>query len=429
MIVKRLILVSVALLCILAFLLSRQTTPPVAVPVIDTTGLHALVVTAIEKGIFEVHAHPDVAESWGQLGMILLAHDYAPEARECLRSAAELAPADFRWPYFSGYSFEGTSYEQALAHYQAALKLLPAYVPVRLRTATILLRLGRVEECDQLLSVGQQLTPNDPFLTLTFGRLRLMQNDFANAQEFFEAASKMPNWMPQQAFMELAKLAMRTGNYEQALEYQRKLQAFPELARLEFDDPVLQGIRQYEGLSKSLAETADLALARGDVSSAILAYESFVKKRTDLPNAFTNLAQAYAMGGRNADAIEVYQHVLDQFGPSIRAHIGLAGISAAQGNLEQAIVQYRAALDIKPDHKHVWLYLGSLYEQLANEAEALRCYRQSAAIDPSFPQAQLAIGIVLLKQGPPESARPYFQRAAQLAPGEELPQAYLRMTQ
>src|SRR5712692_4452812 len=49
-----------------------------------------------------VELEPQSAAAWGQYGIILRAYRQHPEADRCFQVAAELDPADGRWPYLIG---------------------------------------------------------------------------------------------------------------------------------------------------------------------------------------------------------------------------------------------------------------------------------------------------------------------------------------
>lgn len=409
------------------FVRSRfESRPTPDVPEIPVDHLHPLVADAVREARGRVESEPQSAEAWGELGMLLLAHDLRSEARTCLTQAAELEPRDFRWPYFLGYSLEGRDFGGALAHYERALQLRFEYVPLRLRMAQILMRLGKLDRCRSILDESRQAEPDNPHVLVLRGRLAVLQNDDRLAEELLTKAATLPKWPAQSAYLELVKLAGRRGNYTRAYEIQRTLASLPAVAKAEVPDPVMEGIRRYEALSKNLAEQADFALARGNLPAAIAGYKSFLEKRKDLPTAYTNLAQAYALSGRYPEAIATYQDVLKRFGDDIAAHLGLAGTYERARQPELAIKHYRAVLRVKPNHQRAWFLLGMLFESRGAHDEAIRCYERSASADPSFAQAHLAWGVALLNQHRDKQARPHIARAVELAPGDPVPQGYLR---
>lgn len=401
----------------------------VSLPEIRVEGLHPLVKTTIEKAVERVNEQPGFAQAWGELGMVLVAHDFPEAARTCLNEAAKLDPQEFRWSYYAGYSQVAFDFETALEHFDQALKLNPDYIPLRLRIAQILMQLGEIDRCAELLEAGRKRDPDNPYILVTQGRLALLQNQTEFAQDLFERAARLEGWMPRSAYQELVKLSNRKGDVERTLEYQRMLDKLPQVARLEFPDPILEQIRKLEGLSKSEAERADLALASGDFVTAISIYESLIRRRADLPTAHVNLAQAYAMSGRFQDAIAAYQQVLDKFGKNLPARMGLAASYERSGNFPAAIDQYRQVIEEKPDHKQAWFFLGMIHERQGRSDEAIRCYRESTKIDPSYPQAQLALGVALMQQKRFEEARTHIQRAVDLVPGDPTPAGFLEQVE
>jgi tetratricopeptide (TPR) repeat protein len=408
---------------------SRESTTSASIPQVRVEELHPLVREAIENASDAIEQQPDSAEAWGNLGMVLVAHDFPESALTCLAEAARLDPAEFRWPYYAGYSQAAFDYETALEQFDRALELRSDYSPLRLRMVQILIQLGEFERCEQILKIGRLREPKNPYLLVTEGRLALLQNQIERAQSLFENAANLPGWMPRSAYQELTILAKRRGDIDRTLEYQKMLDQLPQIGRLEFPDPILERIRELEGLSKSQAERADLALASGDFATAIRLYELLTQRRSDLPTAHVNLAQAYAMSGRVQEAIVAYQQVLDKFGMNIPARMGLAATYQQSGETEAAIEEYNHVLREKPDHKQAWFFLGMIYEQQEKTEDAIRCYRESARVDPSYPQAQLALGVALIQQQEFEQARIHIRRAAELVPGDPTPIEYLQQVE
>src|SRR5262245_17354406 len=72
------------------------------------------VVRLVEQARGLVAKDPRSAIAWGDLGAVLWAHDFGPEAERCFRNAQRLDPSDFRWPYFLGVSLRTIDSDQAL---------------------------------------------------------------------------------------------------------------------------------------------------------------------------------------------------------------------------------------------------------------------------------------------------------------------------
>jgi tetratricopeptide (TPR) repeat protein len=93
----------------------------------------------------------------------------------------------------------------------------------------------------------------------------------------------------------------------------------------------------------------------------------------------------------------------------------------AQGNLGEAVKQYRAALQLVPDDALGYYELGAmlLQEEKRGPAfldEAVQCFHQSLALQPRLVKAHSALALALLEQGQRESAAAEFKQALALDP-------------
>src|SRR4051794_13977165 len=57
--------------------------PPPEPPAVDTTGREPEIVAAVEAARDAARKQPGSGAAWGKLGLVLLAHDFEPEARVC----------------------------------------------------------------------------------------------------------------------------------------------------------------------------------------------------------------------------------------------------------------------------------------------------------------------------------------------------------
>src|SRR5438045_4087886 len=74
-------------------------------PLVDLTGVDPAVQRAVTAARAAVLEHPDSAEAWGKLGMVLIGHGLPVEASNaCLAEAERLDPRQPRWPYLQATS-------------------------------------------------------------------------------------------------------------------------------------------------------------------------------------------------------------------------------------------------------------------------------------------------------------------------------------
>lgn len=87
-----------------------------------------------------------------------------------------------------------------------------------------------------------------------------------------------------------------------------------------------------------------------------------------------------------------------------------------QGNIDDAIRNFEAALAIKPDYPEIRNGLGTALYQRGRIEEALVHYKEAVRLKPRFPEAYNNLGIVLRDQGRPREAVEYFQKAIDQQP-------------
>jgi len=93
-----------------------------------------------------------------------------------------------------------------------------------------------------------------------------------------------------------------------------------------------------------------------------------------------------------------------------------AGLTAQRaGQFSVAITDYQKVLQLDPKNKYAYYDLGLIYQQQGNNAQAESDYRSSLAIDPNFQDAVFNLAI-LRTTAAPQEALELYQHAIQLNP-------------
>src|SRR5262245_28190903 len=134
-------------------------TRPVPVPAIPRPGPAAFTEREVQMDVSGaargVEQEPRSATAWGEYGIVLRAYRQHPEADRCFQVAADLDPAEGRWPYLMGAHLADTDPGAAVEWLQRAAR---ATVPdaaretVRARLAETLIAAGQPAEA--LTSLG-----------------------------------------------------------------------------------------------------------------------------------------------------------------------------------------------------------------------------------------------------------------------------------
>ena len=110
----------------------------------------------------------------------------------------------------------------------------------------------------------------------------------------------------------------------------------------------------------------------------------------------------------------LWRHTVDVTSRNYIARNNLAGTLLDRGQLNEAIANYREALEIKPDVAQVQSNLGNALVREGNVEEAIVYLQKALQIDPEYAEAYNYMGSALMKKGQAGEAIGYYQKAVQL---------------
>jgi tetratricopeptide (TPR) repeat protein len=91
---------------------------------------------------------------------------------------------------------------------------------------------------------------------------------------------------------------------------------------------------------------------------------------------------------------------------------------AREGRMQEAINDYRKALEIKPNYAEARYNLGNALLKVGKMQEALDEYQRAVEIDPDLLEAQSNLGIILLTMHRPFDATKHFKQALRIDPND-----------
>jgi tetratricopeptide (TPR) repeat protein len=92
-------------------------------------------------------------------------------------------------------------------------------------------------------------------------------------------------------------------------------------------------------------------------------------------------------------------------------HYNLGRLLAAQGKVEEAIAEYRAAAKLQPELAEARSDLGNLLSAQGKWQEAVEAYRAAIEIKPDEAPFHYELGLILMKQGKQAEAIAAFREA------------------
>ncbi len=132
--------------------------------------------------------------------------------------------------------------------------------------------------------------------------------------------------------------------------------------------------------------------------------------------AHYNLGEELDQQGRTDEAMSQYQAAFECRPNYAEAHNNLGVDLERQGKLEAAAEQYKKAIQCKFDYADAWDNLGVVQDKAGQIDEALRDYERAVELSPENPQFHKSLGEMLDKTGRIDEAMQRYQTALKLKP-------------
>jgi len=132
--------------------------------------------------------------------------------------------------------------------------------------------------------------------------------------------------------------------------------------------------------------------------------------------AYNNLGDVLLQQGNVDEAIVHYQKAWQIRPDFAEVCYNLGGAFSKKGEVDEAIVQYQKALQIKPDYPEAHNNLGIALFQKGKVDEAIVHYQKALQFNPDYPEAHNNLGNALLQRGRVDEAIVHYQKALQFNP-------------
>lgn len=397
----------------LGWLAWRQFAPVPPAP--DLTGCDPEVGDAIEAARSRVRLWPWSAERWGQLGLLLLAHDLHRDALTCLARAEEYDASDMRWPYYQGLIFLLDNPEASLPCFQRAAARSSTY-PARQRLAEQLLREERLDDAEKLFRQNLSVPEVAPHASLGLGQIALKRGDWRGGITLLNQAAASPP-VRKHAYAFLAIAHQFLGEAAAAAQYQRQAASAPDDAA--WVDPYQDAILSIRVGAFGMASRA-LALQReGKIWQAIAMMEELVHKYPNYSRAYLELGQTYMTVRDYAASERHLKEGIRRQPDFVQAHMVLGGLLQMQNRIDEALVHLREAVRLKPDSFAAHMGIGNCLRQKGDSKGAMAAFNEALRYQPDIWQAHLELGKLLSQEHRDAEAVAHLQQVVRLAPANE----------
>ena len=409
------LLLAVACAAAILFVVLRQDEPQLApMPEISLGETDPSVARLYEKARQLVLDDPRSATAWGDLGGVLRAHEFGPEAEACFRNAQQLDPADYRWPYLLAVSLAATDEAQALSCLQRAAELATSQPHVQLRLAEALLNRNALDEASAVIEQALQIAPDNPRAQLAKAQLLFARGQLAESRQWCERAvagagdKRAPRLL-------LAQLCRRLGDDKGAAGEMAALAKVPD-EQTGWDDPDVAALFELRRDPHWRIAAADQLAADGRAPEAAALLHDLASGDDPSGDATDKLARELLRQGRAAEAESLLRNKLSANPDSERLHFQLGIALFARQQFAAAAGEFRRVCQLKPDSVDAHYNLGHALRNADENDQAQEAFAAAIRLSPGHAFARANMAELLLDAGMPEAAREHLRVAARLAP-------------
>jgi tetratricopeptide (TPR) repeat protein len=319
----------------------------------------------------------ELANAYGQMGMVYHAYGFVDAAAACYQNANSLAPREFRWPYYLGrlHQDEGDN-KQAITNLKIAEGLRPDDVAALVNLGEVYQADGQAVPAEALFKRALAVDPSQAAALAGLGEIALSQGDYALAIRSLEAALQLQPGATTLHYP-LAMAYRKTGDVQDALAHLEKKGS----GTATLPDPLMDKVGALKRGQRALWVEGNKALAEGRYADAVKAYKQMVA-------------------------------TADEADPVPRIHLGVA--LAQSGDLSGAVDQYQQVLRFAPGSAVAHYNLGVLALELKSEDEARKEFSAALALDPGFKLAHFQLANLLMRDGRFTEASSHYTRAMEL---------------
>jgi tetratricopeptide (TPR) repeat protein len=407
---------------------SAQTLLEVTLP--DLNGLHP----SVQKQLSQAHttlveqlrsgATPDArATAFGELGKLFMATRFNDEATRSFRNAQDLAPGDFRWPYYIGHVLRNNGDLSAAAESFERVRLLRRTdFPTLVWLGRTYLDLARPLDAEQRLKEAQSVSPAQPAVRVELGRAALAQGDYRRAVDHLTSALALnpeitaihyPLGMAYRGLGELEKAA-------EHLERRGSSGSRRTITEIPIPDPLLAALSGIVQTPQVYRERGLDAAATGDWPEAVKNFRLAVGADPDHASMRVNLAAALERASDARGAVEQYEQALRLDPGLAEASFGLGDLLERGGREQEALENFRTAVAASPNFIAAHLRLGDALRRTDRLEESLTHYRQVIALEPADLSARFGEAMALVRLARYAEARERLTEGVTVRPDEPI---------
>jgi len=299
---------------------------------------------------------------------------------------------------------------------------------------------GRLEEAVREYSLAAKSAPTVARVHVNLGRAYFRKSLFeAAAQEFKKALELDPSasggpgayeglglvfmaqgkWEEARSSLEKALAVMGVGLSEE--KFLRKAEVRSALAQLysqlgKGDMAIHQWLETAELRLKEIQRLDELGLAcfdKGDLQQAFFYWQKSLALEPSLAVAYERLGQLYTRKEMLEEALLVYRNAAGLYRKTdkkAQMYFQLGNLRHDRGELEEAISEYRRAVEMEPEMALAYTRLGRMYSKKGFFEKAEKEHKKALELDPKLAEVHKNLGLCYDKQGLSGQAAKEFKK-------------------
>jgi tetratricopeptide (TPR) repeat protein len=365
----------------------------------------------------------ELARSYGEMGMLLMAAEFFEAAEPCLLNAQALASTDVRWPYYLGHVYKSTGDSKKAAEYfQRALQLKPDELATLVHLGRLSLDLGQPDAAEALFTKAVSLPPRSVAALAGLGQAALAKQEYARAVTHLEEALSLdPESVSIHSPLAMAYRGLGDlGKAEAHLKQWRNRDILvPDPLKQDLDLLLESGL-SYELRGIRAFEANEWAAAVG-----------FFRKGVELTPGTTQLGRslrhklgtALFLNGDVEGARKQFDEVV-RLAPegrdesTAKAHYSLGVLAASTGRGDEAIERFSRAVEYQPNYVEAYQGLADALRRAGRVEASLPNYELALKINPRATPARLGYALALVRLRRYAAARDWLNEAMTLQPDQ-----------
>ena len=358
--------------------------------------------------------------AWIQLGQ-------AARAVKVLREKVSLYRKDFMIHYifgtallWSGAAYGSAAENEAVAAFEASIRLNPNFSPPRAELGKVLLRRGEVDRAVTELERAVALDPDGSSPNYQLAHAYLKKGQTARAEELMAKVSQLReqerNFNPG---IELRRIIKESKAHEDQ-ERTKSGVIKGESGMVEADSPEFKQANKVNPKSAEAHFQSGLSYEQtGRITEAISEYQEALRLKPELAEARYGLSSMCVKAGDLSGAIHLLRLVIKAEPNFSEARYNLAinlwnrynTNLSLKSDLDEAIQELLAASRLEPRQPKIYAVLGRILVEKQDLDKAVEHLRKAVDLTPNNPEYRYDLGLALRLKGELDAAEAELREA------------------